>query len=58
MNAGTRVTFAAMRGDHKVTVSGVVADSHLTRWSAAWRTIRVNNGTVVEVMMRNLEVAS
>lgn len=58
MNSGARVTFAAMRGDHEITLSGVVTDSRLTRHGGAWRTVRVDNGPTVEVMARNLEVAS
>lgn len=55
---GARVTFAAMRGDYEITLSGVVTDSRLTRRAGAWRTVRVDNGPTLEVMARHLEVAS
>lgn len=44
LTPGTPVLVPSVRGCRPVDVPGVIADTHLTRWSRSWATVRLDRG--------------
>lgn len=50
MTPGTRVTWTARKGDHPVTVTGIVVPSRFVRWAV----VQLDSGAMTEVRLANL----